>query len=197
MVLGLIGALPIAFESVVLADFSADISCSPAPIGPISIAYVLLYAVLYGGLCFVTTIAFLIATVCYIYKNTITDRQITKGLVKLGFFLLVGNSIALIGQFVPPLISALGTGGTREDFAAMNYTYLVELTYTAYTLINTSLIPPTVLVILYFEPLRKTLCSVVDAVFTSVCRRRRFVTISQPTGQVQLSTEHKETENAL
>jgi hypothetical protein len=192
--LAILGALPMASESVVLADFAEGISCGPTPVGPISIAYVALYAVLFGGFCSFATITFLAITVRYICKKTLTDREIMKGLVKLGFFLLVGNTIALFGQIVPPLVATFIV--TEEEFATMNYNYLVELVYTAYTLINASLLPPVVLVLVYFEPLRRALLSCLRKAY----RRTQVFTLSRhsaDTGHLQLSAISKEVDDAL
>ena len=186
-VFAIIGASPISSESLVDAHFGGGLSCGPVAMSVHSVAYAILYVLIYGGVCTGVSITFLFMTVYYIRKKTVADREIMKGLIKLGFFLLLGNFISLCGQVVPVLIAALIT--TEEEMNTKNYMHLMELAYLGYTLMDVSLIPPIILVMVYFDPLRKSLMSC----FSKVPRRRS--TVSHPsvtTNKTQLSGTSKD-----
>ena len=191
-VFAVIGASPISSESLVDAHFGGGLACGPVTMSVLSVAYAILYVLIYGGVCTGVTITFLLMTVCYIRKKTVADREISKGLIKLGFFLLLGNFISLCGQVVPALIAALIT--TEEEMNTKNYMHSMELAYVGYTLMDVSLIPPIILVMVYFDPLRKSLLSC----FSKVHRRRSSVSHpSVTTNKTQLSGTSKDAANNM
>ena len=99
------------------------------------------------------TLLFLVITVCFIKRWTITEDSATrKALLKFGFFLIIGQGINAISQIVCPAVSlAL----SDRDRALVN-TILAAI-------LDLSLIPTPILICIFFKPvwhkLRKWLCS--------------------------------------
>ena len=100
-----------------------------------------------GG--FTTSITFLIRTAFFIRKQIITNPDVLfrKTLVKLGFFLLFGNVINCIGQIVPPMVSVIVN--ERQPTLAE-----AILAYSCFALLDLSLVPTPILLIIYFNPVR-------------------------------------------
>ena len=80
-------------------------------------------------------------------------------MVKFAFFLLFGNGINLLGQFVPTLIATLIIPPNIAIERPKGTLTIAgkELIYTAYTLLNLALIPTPILITIYFKPIRKRL----------------------------------------
>ena len=97
------------------------------------------------------TIVFPIITAYYIKTRTISGNvQFKKAMLKLAFFLLIGFAMSFIGQVLPPLLLAiLFRKGMNVD------TPLVV--YFAFILMNLSLIPTPVLILVYLGGVRKKL----------------------------------------
>lgn len=155
-ILTLAGTAPLFSDEIVITFFSDNVSCGPAPVGLGSYLYICLYLLLFGICTFATTITLLILTVCYIRNNSITDGEMKKAMLKLGFFLLLGNFINILGQIVPPLIAAFLVA--PENAESMNYgNGNASLIYFSYAMLNLSLIPPPILVLIYFKPIMVTI----------------------------------------
>ena len=108
------------------------------PIATSSYVFVGLYLFFFGLITISVTITLLVITVCYIKHLTVLDIRLEEAIVKLGFFLLLGNGISLLGQFVPPLIVTLVIlQPARLDAPPIP----AGVTYSAYTLLNAALIP--------------------------------------------------------
>ena len=139
----ILGSLPVLFDTVV------SNSCRYTAIGGTINAAV--FIVIFGiGGC-TTSIAFLLHTAFYIQKHTISDANdnpFKKALLKLGFFLLIGNFINIIGQIVPAIVNV----AVSEE----QYTLAVSLSarYISLILLDLSLIPTPILLIIYFKPIR-------------------------------------------
>ena len=149
-----LGTTPLLSDEVLYTSYGDNVSCSPIPAGVGSYVYVSLYCFVFGICTFVVTIVLLTLTVCYIRHNSITDDEMKKAMLKLGFFLLIGNFINFIGQTVPPLIAAFLV--RLEDTAIVVQSRgspQSAAIYFAYTMLNLSLIPPPVLIFVYFKPL--------------------------------------------
>ena len=152
--------VPMAFSSVVATHYSDKISCGTRPINLNSYIFATAYALTFGIGCFTVTTVTLITTVCYIRNRTITDGTVKKAMVKFGFFLLLGNTINIIGIIVPIIMATLVTSSevvtdTEENQKSYEYRPFTEGVYVAYTLMNLSLIPTPVLILCHFSRLRK------------------------------------------
>ena len=152
--------VPMVFSNVVATHYSDNISCGTRPINLNSYIYATAYSLLFGIGAFTVTMVTLIITVCYIRNRTITDETVKKAMVKFGFFLLLGNSINILGIIVPIIMATLVTSSevvtdTEENQQKYEYRPFTEGIYVAYTLMNLSLIPTPVLILCHFSRLRK------------------------------------------
>ena len=160
-----LGTAPLLSHEVLYTYYGDNVSCSPIPVGVGSYVYVSLYCFVFGICTFVVTIVLLTLTVCYIRRSSITDDEMKKAMLKLGFFLLIGNFINIIGQVVPPLIAAfLVPPEDTTNVVQSRGSPQSAAIYFAYTMLNLSLVPPPVLIFVYFKPLNvwcrhiRTLC---------------------------------------
>ena len=156
----LAAVVPMAFSSVVATHYSDSISCGTRPINLNSYIYAAAYALTFGVGAFTVTTITLITTVCYIRHRTITEGDVKKAMVKFGFFLLLGNTINIIGIIVPIIMATSVTSlevvtDTEENQKKYEYRPFTEGVYVAYTLMNLSLIPTPVLILCHFTRLRE------------------------------------------
>lgn len=116
---------------------------------------VTLFVLVFGIGGFATSITFLFLTVCYIRKHSVSLDTFKKAMLKLGFFLLVENTVSFIGTILP---SIAFTALSQQETTV---TTLI-ITYVAGAMIDLSLIPTPILLIVYFNPvsvlLKKWLC---------------------------------------
>ena len=101
------------------------------------------------------TIPFLVITICFIKRRTITETTAAKkALLKFGFFLAIVQGINVITQVIIPTIILLLTSNDRP------YSLALTITIAIYDL---SLIPIPILICIFFKTvqlkLRKWLCS--------------------------------------
>ena len=138
-VVAFLSKLPVLFDSII------DNSCSYTVLGgSITVAlFILVFAI--GG--FATCIIFLFLTVFYIQQHSISVGSFKKTMLKFGFFLLIENCICFIGQSLP-FIEAI-TVSSGEDSITIAF-----VIYLAAILIDLSLIPTPILMIIYFKPVR-------------------------------------------
>ena len=150
IVVVLLWGLAILYSLLVLFDFLLSDSCRYTAIG--GIVNVVLYILIFGIGGFATSIMFLLLTAFYIYKHTISDANhhypFQKALVKLGFFLLCGGFVNFIGQIVPLIVSAV----VSEERETLEVSLVSR--YSVSILIDLSLIPAPILLIIYFKPIR-------------------------------------------
>ena len=102
-VIAVIGLWVVAFLSnlPLLFDTVLNNSCEYTLGGSINVTFfVLVFGI--GG--FATSITFLFLTVCYIRKHSVSLDTFKKALLKLGFFLLVENTVGFIGTILPSIV---------------------------------------------------------------------------------------------
>ena len=145
---------PLLSQAIVRTIYRDSLSCSPTPINVYSYTYLGLYVLLFGVLAFSVTITFLVITVYFLKRHTIPDAKVKKATVKFGFFLLFGNGLSIFGQLVPASLSVFAM--TPEQGSSRS-TARPELIYTGYVLMNIALIPTTILILIFFKPIRKRL----------------------------------------
>ena len=121
-------------------------SCSLAGTGEHSYIIIGLFAFFFGLVPLCVTIIVLAITACFIKYHSFTDIQAKTAMVKFAFFLLFGNIVYWLGLFVPAIIAIYPTIDSAEGRI-----------YTAYTLLNSALIPTPILILIYFKPIRKKL----------------------------------------
>ena len=158
--LAFIGASPLLSQNIVHIKYADSVSCGPEPISIFSYIFVGLYGLLFGLVPLSLTIMFLVITVCFIKHHSHINIQAKTAMVKFAFFLLFGNGINLLGQFVPSLIATLIIPPNIAIERPKGTLTIAgkELIYTAYTLLNLALIPTPILITIYFKPIRKRLC---------------------------------------
>ena len=118
-----------------------------------SVYAVLVLLILLSTFPILLTFLFLVITVCFIKRWTITEDSATrKALLKFGFFLVIGQGINVIGQIICPAVSLALSDRDRA---------LVNTILAAF--LDLSLIPTPILICIFFKPvwhkLRKWLCS--------------------------------------
>ena len=149
-----LGTSPAFSQAVIYTRYTGSLSCGFTPIATSSYVFVGLYLFFFALITISVTITLLVITVCYIKHLTVLDIRLEEAIVKLGFFLLLGNGISLLGQFVPPLIVTLVIlQAARLDAPPIP----AGVTYSAYTLLNAALILTPILVVIYFKPIRQRL----------------------------------------
>ena len=86
--------------------FSFNFVCITHSAGPATFIHSSFFIIVYGLCCFVLSILFPILTARYIRKNSISENKETfKKMVKFSVFLLIENSIHMIGTSVPLLLT--------------------------------------------------------------------------------------------
>ena len=149
-----LGTSPAFSQAVIYTRYTGSLSCGFTPIATSSYVFVGLYLFFFGLITISVTITLLVITVCYIKHLNVQDIRLEEAIVKFGFFLLLGNGISLLGQFVPPLIVTLVIlRPARLDAPPIP----AGVTYSAYTLLNAALIPTPILVFIYFKPIQPRL----------------------------------------
>ena len=152
----ILGSSPVLSQEIITTRYAGYLSCSIRPTATSSYIYIGLYFVCFGLVTISVTVAILVITVCYIKRLTVKYSNLEKTTIKFGFFLLLGNGINLLGQIVPPLISA-----SLNSLPAIPWPdgppLPAAVLYIAYTLLNLALIPTPILILSFFNPIRKRL----------------------------------------
>ena len=155
-ILALLGMSPLFSQAIVYTRYTGSLSCGITPSSTYSYIYTGMYVFFFGLITLSVTITFLVITVRYIKLKCLTIQHIKleKTTAKFGFFLLLGNGINLLGQMVPPIVATL----TQSHHTSPDGPPLPSVvTYSSYTLLNTALIPTSILVLVYFQPIRERL----------------------------------------
>jgi hypothetical protein len=149
-------ALPVSIEDIVNVTYGHNISCGPLPSSIGSYIYIGFYIFLFGFVSFIFTVVFLTLTICYICKNTVSakDREMNRAMLKLGFFLLFGNVLNVVGQVVPAMIATFLVDINRAETGNIGV-FLPGVACSTYVIINLSLIPTPILIITYYQPIRR------------------------------------------
>ena len=120
-----------------------------------SYIFVAIYFLIYCISVYIITITAPIMATFYIRGKIITeDGEIKKALVRFTFFLLIGNTIGVIGQVIPILIAAFS--GSNKSKILDNIIVILEG-----TLLYLSLLPSPILIMLYFPAIRQRIKRIV------------------------------------
>ena len=124
-------------------------SCSLYATGAVSVVFTSAYITVYGLCSLLITTVSTIFGIVYIKRNTISqDSSILKNMVKFATFLLVGNIISFIGTSIPLLIGTFAPVENRGRELEVALIYVEGIT------LMCSLIPPPVLLLVFFKPIR-------------------------------------------
>ena len=130
-------------ENVLAITFIGGVSCGAHRAGPITTGIISIYLLMYGVIPYVLTILFPIITLYFIKKNTITENaDAKKGLAKFALFLILGNSLSLIGQALPIVFATFLSKGD-------NNTAEKAILFTESAILTVSLIPPVILSLIH------------------------------------------------
>ena len=147
-VVAFLGSSPLLSQDTFFTGYSGP-SCAFAEAGIHSYITIGLYAFFFGLVPLCVTIIVLIITSCFIKYHSFAGIQAKTAMVKCAFFLLLGSTVNWIGLFVPAINAfiepTIGSAGGRI--------------YTAYTLLNSALVPTPILIPIYFKPIRKNCAS--------------------------------------
>ena len=155
-ILAFLGNSPLLSQEIITTFYAGYLSCGISPMATSSYIYIGLYLACFGLVPISVTVTILVITYCYIKRHTVKDIRLEKSIVKFGFFLLLGNGINLLGQIAPPLISASVASQRARPWPDGPPSH-AAVTYISYTLVNIALIPTPILVLIFFNPIRKRL----------------------------------------
>ena len=152
VLLWLLSTLPnlaVFSPKVWVITFITGDQCSPRGTGAASITYTIVYITVYGCCSLLVTAVSAIFGIVYIKSNTISqDRSVLKNMVKFATFLLLGNTISLIGTSIPLLIGTFAPIGNRTKELDLAVNYIEGI------ILMCSLIPLPVLFLVFFKPIR-------------------------------------------
>ena len=155
-----LGSTPILSEVVTRSFYVDSLSCGPVPTSVASYIYVAFYVFVFGVVSFIMTIVFLIVTVCYIKQRTdLGNRENALGIIKFGFFLMLGNALNIIAQILPQLLAVLIVPPSAVSVEEYEVIAFEEGIYAAYALFALSLIPTPICMLIFFSRLRQKLTS--------------------------------------
>ena len=167
-----VGNSPVFSDVVVFNHFVDRLSCGPIPTGVATYVYASLYIITFGVVAFIMTIVFLIMTVLYVRQRTVPgNRESTHGMIKFGFFLMLGNSLNVLVQILPSLLAVLIVPPSSVD--ADRFVAFAEGIYVSYTLFSLSLIPTPICMLIFFSRLRQKVAS------WFCCSRKKEMVTSQ------------------
>ena len=155
-VLTFLGISPLLSQEIVSTRYAGNLSCGTNTAGTLYVITIVLYLFCFGFVPLSVTVIILVITVCYIKRLTVKYSNREKTTVKFGFFLLLGNGINILGQIVPPIISASVTPQSTSPWPDGPPSPAAAI-YIAYTFLNIALIPTPILVLIFFNPIRKRL----------------------------------------
>ena len=147
---------PLLSPVVVGTQFNGKAACFPRnregiSIHAITVPFVLLWAIIFGLTPLVTVITMPIITTFYLKVKTVSvngNFEFTKAMLRFAFFLIFVLLFNFIGQVVPPLVALMF--GPSSDHSPVIF-------YIGLTLMNLSLIPTPVLILVYLDGVRKKL----------------------------------------
>ena len=157
-VLSFLGTCPLFSQEITQSCYKDSLSCGLAPTGILSYIYYGLYLFFFGLVPLSVTIVFLVITACFIKYHSFTDVETNRATVKFGVFLLLSNGVILLGQIVFCLLAMSIFYPHKTCLCVDGQPTAQEAwIYTAYTLLNSALIPIPILIPIYFKPIQKWL----------------------------------------
>ena len=152
----------IFFPEFLKITFHGVHDCAAHGRGATTTVYTISYITAYGLCSFVPSIVFPILTLRFIKRNTITgNKQVLQGMVKFAVFLLIGNSLNLVGISTPLLFGTFTPSGEENSMLENAFNYAEGI------LLMVSLIPTPIILLIFFKPVRHRL----RAVFCFLCIR--------------------------
>ena len=131
---------PEVIKSPLTQDILCTIVISRTPLGYVSAG---VYLSVFGIFSYILTVVVGVTGVCFVKHSTIRDTRALKATAKFTFFLLIGNTVGLLGQLVPLLFGAIDL---KEDVEKA-----IIIQYVASGFIFMSLYPTPILILVYFR----------------------------------------------
>ena len=153
VIIWIVSSLPsMALFSSIFLDVSFNFvdDCIAQSAGNATLVYSFLYIFLYGLCSYVASIVFPLLTMRYVKTHQISyNRSAFKGMIIFSAFLLIGNSINMVGVSVPILIATFAPPGNE------NQALVIALNYVEGVCLQLSLIPSPIVIFLFFKPVRE------------------------------------------
>lgn len=166
-IVSFLSALPLAFDVV---NDTYDNSCSCYVYGT---AHIVAHSVIFSIIPVVVSFVVLMVTFCHQRYNTEIDEdssKVLKGLLKLGFFLLVVQAINVASNVILPIMYI---NLVNEFFDGTYFSFS-----TVFDGAHLTVIPTPVLILIFFKPVRLTLTRWLTCSCTCSLLRQRWVTSS-------------------
>ena len=173
----------IFFPVFVEITFSAGDVCAAHGTGAVTIVHTFSYIIVYGICCFILSIVFPILTVQYIKKNSISEnKQTLKGMTKFAVFLLVGNSVNLIGVSLTILLATFAPLG--EDYHTL--LLISTFNYIEGFCLFLSLIPTPIILLIFFKPIRQRFKKITCFICLKIPKKKRTIILKSVTSDSSL-----------
>ena len=173
----------IFFPVFVKITFSAGAACAAHGTGAVTIVYTFSYIIVYGVCCFILSIVFPIITVQYIRKNSISEnKQTLKGMTKFAVFLLVVNSVNLIGVSLSVLLATFAPLG--EDYHTL--LLIRAFNYIQGICILLSLIPTPIILLVFFKPIRQRFKNITCFICLKIPKKKQSIRLKSVTSDSSL-----------
>ena len=173
----------IFFPVFVEITFSAGDVCAARGTGAVTIVHTFSYIIVYGICCFVLSIVFPILTVQYIKKNSISEnKQTLKGMTKFAVFLLVGNSVNLIGVSLTILLATFAPLG--EDYHTL--LLITTFNYIEGFCLLLSLIPTPIILLVFFKPIRQRFKKITCFICLKIPKKKQSIILKSVTSDSSL-----------
>ena len=141
---------------IVITNFLENSGCVPHLAAPIGFLYALPFAIIFALVPVTLAISLPCAAICFIRYNiaTLEGRPLlSKAMVKFTLFLLLGNTLGILGQGTPVLLAVI----TKENGSTYNDKIDMAINYVNGILLTSSFIPTPILILLCFKPVREQL----------------------------------------
>ena len=133
--------------------FTNGDACTAFGAGAGTYIYAFLYLVIYGFASFAVSIPLALLSLCFVIKNTISgETTLLKGMIKFALFLLIGNTINVVGISIPQLIIAFVPHDSSSEASQqiVNNLDMIEG-----VILLLSLIPTPIFILIFFRPIRQ------------------------------------------
>ena len=142
-------------SQIVVSHFLDSSGCVPRLSMSVGFVYAVPYLIVFALIPVNLAISLPCATICFIRKNTQKRENgiLTKAMVKFTLFLLLGNTIGVLGQSTPILFALI----SKEGGAISNDGLSEAINYVNGILLTASFVPTPILIVVYFKHVRKQL----------------------------------------
>ena len=166
-------------SQIVVSNFLDNSGCVPHLAALIGLVYAVPFAIIFVLVPVTLAISLPCAACCFIQKNITTMERrplLSKAMVKFTLFLLLGNTLGVLGQSTPVLLAVI----TKENGNIYNDKIDRAITYVNGILLTLSFIPTPILILLCFKPVREQLWKLGIWLYTTVITNRNLLQLITP-----------------